>query len=230
MKQNKAVSVRTIRSFVIREGRFTEAQKKAFHAYWPAFGINIDTSTRWDFGHYFPVSQPLILDIGFGNGESLISLAQQREDFNFIGVEVYRPGIGVALQKINQLGLSNIRIIHSDILNIMPNIDENSFAGIIVWFPDPWPKKRHHKRRLVQKTFIQQACRIIKPGGILHIASDWRPYVEYIQEQANQVSQISLLSAGQHPLGLLRPHTRFEQRGLRKGHKVTDLIYQISKI
>ena len=173
MKQNKAVSVRTIRSFVIREGRFTEAQKKAFHAYWPAFGINIDTSTRWDFGRYFPVSQPLILDIGFGNGESLVSLAQQREDFNFIGVEVYRPGIGAVLQKINQLGLSNIRIIHSDILNIMPDIDENSLAGIIVWFPDPWPKKRHHKRRLIQPPFVELLTCKLKIGGQIHLATDY---------------------------------------------------------
>ena len=219
--------MRTIRSFVIREGRFTEAQKNAFNNNWPEFGIDINASTQWAFGHYFSVKQPIIMDIGFGNGDSLIALAQQHEDLNFIGVEVYRPGIGVALQKIKQLDLSNIRIINADILNVLPNMDENSLAGMIIWFPDPWPKKRHHKRRLIQSSLLLQACRIIKPAGMLHIASDWQPYVEYIQQQAAQISQLSIISAGQHPLELMRPPTRFEQRGLRKGHKISDLFFQV---
>ena len=230
MKQNKVAASRTIRSFVIREGRFTGAQKRAFQTCWQDFGIDVDTSTEWNLSHYFPLSQPVILDIGFGNGDSLVSLAKHHEDLNFIGVEVYRPGIGAALLKIKQQGLSNVRIIHSDILSIIPYIRDNSMTGVIVWFPDPWPKKRHHKRRLVQKNFLHHACRVIKSGGILHIASDWQPYVEYIQEQANLISQISLISNGQHPLRLVRPHTRFEQRGLRQGHKVTDMVYQIKKI
>lgn len=229
MKQNKATPVRTIRSFVIREGRFTEAQKKAFQTRWPDLGINIDSATQWDFESYFPCPQPLILDIGFGNGDSLISLAQQREDFNFIGIEVYRPGIGAALQKINQLELTNIRIIHSDFLSISPNIKAATLEGMIVWFPDPWPKKRHHKRRLVQKYFLQEASRIIRPQGVLHIASDWQPYVEFIQQQATQVNQLLPINPDQHPLGMQRPPTRFEQRGLRKGHKVTDMLFQITK-
>ncbi|MEM7304030.1 MAG: tRNA (guanosine(46)-N7)-methyltransferase TrmB [Pseudomonadota bacterium] len=219
--------MRTIRSFVIREGRFTHAQKKAFEDNWSDIGIDVDDTLNCNLSHYFMHSQPLIMDIGFGNGDSLVSLAQQRKDLNFIGVEVYRPGIGAALEKINTHELTNVRIINHDIQELIPRITKNIFAGMVVWFPDPWPKKRHHKRRLLQKSFLINVSHVIQSGGILHIASDWQPYVDFIQEQLSQVDTISLLKVSENPLNLKRPHTKFEQRGLGKGHKVTDLIYQI---
>ena len=229
MKDLSTTPLRTIRSFVIREGRFTQAQKKAFAEFWPSLGIELDNITQLNLNDYFPNSQPIILDVGFGNGDSLISLAQQRSDLNFVGVEVYRPGIGATLQKIYKLEIKNIRIINADVLSVLSKIADNALLGILVWFPDPWPKKRHHKRRLVQKEFLQEAIRIIETEGVLHLASDWQPYVEFMQEHVNQISQPLLKSCVEHPLKIKRPPTKFEQRGLRKGHEVSDLIYQVKK-
>lgn len=229
MKDLHATPLRTIRSFVIREGRFTRAQKKALEKHWSSLGIELESLSTHNFDDYFPKKQPLILDIGFGNGDSLISLAQQRKDLNFVGVEVYRPGIGAIFQKINQLAIQNIRIINADVLNVFSKISDSTLLGVLAWFPDPWPKKRHHKRRLIQEEFLLEAVRVIQPDGYLHLASDWQPYVEFMEEHVIPISQLSLQSCAEHPLGIERPSTRFEKRGLRKGHVVSDLIYQIRK-
>lgn len=230
MKQLDKQPLRTIRSFVIREGRFTAAQKKAFDTLWPKYGIVTENKSLLNLSSYFKKTQPTILDIGFGSGDSLISLAQQQPDFNFVGVEVYRPGIGAALRKIETLGINNIRIINHDAVELVSEmISEDSLHGAVVWFPDPWPKKRHHKRRLLQISFFNQLVRVIKNEGILHLASDWQDYVDYMTEHASKVHRLILQKTNQNPLDLQRPSTRFEQRGLKRGHQVTDLIYQIKK-
>ena len=230
MKELVTPPLRTIRSFVIREGRFTAAQKKAFDELWPKYGIPIEKIEQLKVNDWFPARQPTILDIGFGSGDSLLSLAQQRPEFNFIGVEVYRPGIGAVLRKIEELGINNIRIINTDAVQLLSEkMVADSVLGAMVWFPDPWPKKRHHKRRLVQEEFLQELIRIIQPDGILHLASDWQPYVEFMIERVNKMPSLIAQETQQNPLELTRPPTRFEQRGLKIGHKVTDLIYRVKK-
>ena len=230
MKQFAAPPLRTIRSFVIREGRFTQAQKKAFDSLWPQYGIAADNAHPLALNDYFKSAQPVVLDIGFGNGDSLISLARQRPDVNFVGVEGYRPGIGATLGKIQALAIDNIRIIHADAVTLVTDmIADNSLLGVMVWFPDPWPKKRHYKRRLLQADFFSQLARVMQIGGILHLASDWQDYIDDMIDKASQAPAFVLRNTSQNPLNLQRPPTRFEQRGLRFGHKVTDLIYELKK-
>lgn len=222
--------MRTNRSFVIREGRFTNAQKKAFEELWPKYGIPSDDLEKIIPNDWFDVSQPVILDIGFGSGDSLISLAQQRPDLNFIGVEVYRPGIGAVLQKIHKQELDNIRVINADVMQLLKfKLNADVFLGAMVWFPDPWPKTKHHKRRLVQEEFLHQLARVMQPKAILHLASDWQPYVKFMIKHVAKVTEFIPTNSSINPLKLDRPPTRFEQRGLRIGHEVTDLIYQLEK-
>ena len=225
MNQAVSTSLRSIRSFVIREGRFTAAQKKAFDQYWPLYGI-AESKAEIKFDQYFEQSQPVVLDVGFGNGDSLISLATQRQDLNFVGVEVYRPGIGNVLNKLHQLQIENVRVINKDVFELLQNhLPNNCLAGLMIWFPDPWPKKRHHKRRLIQQEFLQHVARTLIPNGTLHLASDWQPYVEWMQDEVEKTSLFN--SIEQNLLGLTRPATRFEQRGVRLGQRPTDLFYQI---
>ncbi len=222
---------RSIRSFVIREGRFTEAQKREFEKYWPVYGIDTDTQAEIDLQNYYKKAQPLVMDVGFGAGDSLISLAQQRPDYNFVGIEVYRPGIGAVLQKIHALEIENIRIINNDVLDFLTQkIACDSLAAMMVWFPDPWPKQKHSKRRLIQREFLLAVSKALKPGAILHLASDWQPYIKFMQSQAQQLQEVlQALQCERNPMGLHRPATRFEQRGLRRGHQVSDLFYRVSK-
>ena len=221
--------LRSIRSFVIREGRFTAAQKKALLEYWPKYGIP-ESTDKIKFNKFFLKKQPLVLDVGFGNGDSLLSLAQQREDLNFIGVEVYRPGIGNVLRKLEALSINNVRIVNNDVTQFLRfNVHTDCLQGILVWFPDPWPKKRHHKRRLVQREFLQLAINALQTRGVLHLASDWYPYIEAMRASVAQCEQLEPIELNKNPLKLQRPLTRFEQRGLRLGHKVIDLFYQVNK-
>lgn len=221
---------RTTRSFVIREGRFTVAQRKHLQELWPSYGIDL-TKQAIDFNQHFVEQQPIVLDIGFGSGESLLAIAEQRSDINFVGVEVYRQGIGNLFNHLNKRQLNNVRVINADALDVLQeNLSINSLAGILVWFPDPWPKKRHHKRRLVQKDFVQAAARVLQQDGILHLASDWQPYAEHMREVMRSQTQFGLLQTPQNPLlNMTRPSTRFERRGLRLGHKVADLYYRLDK-
>ena len=228
---NKEITppLRTTRSFVIREGRLTAAQKRALDELWPRYGISNSAGTI-NYDQYFLEQQPVVLDVGFGNGDSLISLAQQRSDLNFIGVEVYRQGIGNVLRQLEASKIENVRIVNADVLQLLEvNMCADFLQGMMVWFPDPWPKKRHHKRRLVQTEFLQQAITVLKSGSVLHLASDWQPYVDVMRESAAKCEQLTSLISNEHPLKLTRPLPRFEKRGLRLGHKVTDLIYLVNK-
>ncbi|MDW3095915.1 MAG: tRNA (guanosine(46)-N7)-methyltransferase TrmB [Gammaproteobacteria bacterium] len=230
MKHPQTPPRRTNRSFVIREGRFTNAQKKAFDELWPIYGIPIDDVSKYVSNDWFIKDQPLILDVGFGSGDSLLALAQQRPDLNFVGVEVYRPGIGAVLRKIHLQELENVRVIKADVMQMLrTKFMSNELLGAMVWFPDPWPKTRHHKRRLIQKEFLLEITRVIQVNGVLHLASDWQPYVEFMTKNVANVKNLIPTNSSINPLGLDRPPTRFEQRGLRIGHQVTDLIYRIEK-
>lgn len=222
---------RTIRSFVIREGRFTDAQKRALDQHWSAYGIDADIPDNSDLNDYFDQVQPLIVDVGFGAGDSLISMAQQKPDYNFVGIEVYRPGIGAVLQKIHQLELNNIRIVNTDAIEFIgKKVADNQLAGMMVWFPDPWPKQKHKKRRLVQREFLEVVVKSMQADAVLHLASDWQPYIKFMRIQVLQLEDsLQPLECETNPLGLKRPATRFEQRGLRKGHIVSDLFYRVTK-
>jgi len=230
LSKDATPALRTNRSFVIREGRFTDGQKKAFETLWPKYGIDTGENDLFDPTCSFVNQQPLILDVGFGNGDSLLSLAQQRPDMNFLGVEVYRPGIGAVLLKLQKHDINNVRVMNVDAMQLLKtHMPSDILAGVMVWFPDPWPKKRHHKRRLVQEAFLSELSRCMQNKGILHLASDWQPYVEFMFDHVALVKTFNRLKTDVNPLKLERPPTRFEQRGLRKGHLVSDLIYQVSK-
>jgi tRNA (guanine-N7-)-methyltransferase len=209
-----------IRSFVRRAGRVTARQRRALENLWGDYVFELtDTLTLSDI---FPTG-PVTLEIGFGMGASLAEMAEQQPEMNFLGVEVHRPGVGSLLADIEERGLSNIRIICADIIDVLQRvITESSLDRILIFFPDPWHKKRHHKRRLVQPDFIRQLILLLKPNGILHMATDWENYAEHMQEVMQQFSDFKQLSSEADP----RPETKFERRGLRLGHKVTDLVYK----
>ena len=215
-----------IRSFIRRQGRLTPGQQLALNNYWDKYCLDPNTDT--DFEEVFGRDAPLFVEIGFGNGESLASMAAANPDNDYIGIEVHKPGVGHLLLLLNQHGLNNVRIYCHDAIEIMEHkIADNSLAGVHLFFPDPWPKKKHHKRRIVRPSFIDLLVRKLKPGGYFHAATDWENYAG---------AMLAVLSEGQ---GLrnasptndycqcpeYRPLTKFEQRGLRLGHGVWDLIF-----
>lgn len=214
-----------IRSFVRREGRFTKAQRAALELYWPKYGIDVDQSQQLDLQHIFENTQPTVIDIGFGNGASLISLAEQNPQLNFLGVEVYRPGIGNLLRNAYEIKLENVRAINIDVVELLQNnIAVNSFSAALIWFADPWPKRRHHKRRLIQVPFLELLAEKLTVNGELNIATDWQPYAEHIQKTVKQSS----LFAEVPESGFIqqRPQTKFERRGVKLGHQVSNQIYK----
>ncbi|MGH1537211.1 MAG: tRNA (guanosine(46)-N7)-methyltransferase TrmB [Gammaproteobacteria bacterium] len=213
-----------IRSFVRREGRFTKAQRAALEEHWPKYGINIKQNQRLDLEQVFQNRQPVVIDIGFGNGESLITLAAQHSQLNFLGVEVYRPGIGNLLRNAFEAELENVRAINIDVVELLENnIVANSFMAALIWFADPWPKKRHHKRRLIQIPFLQLLAEKLVVDGELNIATDWQPYAEHIQEKVQESNLFKDLA--ESSFIQQRPQTKFERRGEKLGHRVSDLIY-----
>ncbi len=213
-----------IRSFVRREGRFTKAQRAAMEQHWPHYGINPTGKELINLEKIFVKQQSVVLDIGFGNGESLIALAQQYPQLNFLGVEVYRPGIGNLIRNAYDLRLENIRVINMDVVELLQNnIASHSLMATLIWFADPWPKKRHHKRRLIQVPFLKLLEEKLQAKGELNIATDWQPYAEHIQEvirQSKLFRESKISSIIQK-----RPETKFERRGERLGHNVFDQVY-----
>ena len=213
-----------IRSFVRREGRFTKGQQAAIKHYWPVYGVDVKQDIV-NYQELFTNKHPVVLDIGFGNGEALINTAEQHPQLNFIGVEVYRPGIGSMLRKINDTKLNNIRVINHDAVEVLKNnIASTSLASILIWFPDPWPKKRHHKRRLIQQKFLQLVFDKINNNGELHIATDWQPYAEHIQEAIKNLNLFEEIQISH--IIKQRPQTKFERRGMKLGHTVFDRVYR----
>lgn len=218
--------LRHIRSFVRREGRITVAQQRALETLWPRFGVT-PGSAILDLDLIFGRSAPRILEIGFGMGDSLLACASQHPEIDYLGVEVHRPGIGGVLRMLDELSLSNVRVIDGDALEALrQHISDASFDAIYVFFPDPWPKKRHHKRRLVQPEFMALAHAKLRLGGRLHFATDWENYAQHMLEVVDAAPQFrNVEGAGQFvPLRGDRPETKFERRGRALGHGVWDLI------
>ncbi len=219
---------RTIRSYVKREGRMSIAQKRALTDSWPEFGLEAKDSIT-NLAALFNNANPCVLEIGFGMGQSFIVLAERYPNKNFIGIEVHRPGVGAVLHAAKTQQLQNVRVFCEDAKQVLTQaIPDNSLEQVLLFFPDPWPKKRHHKRRLLQ---YDVACLIVTKlmsGGVFHMATDWQHYAEQSLELLDTVPQlVNTAGAGQYALRPdWRPETKYERRGVNKGHGVWDLIYQ----
>jgi len=219
--------LRKIRSFVRRPGRITAAQRKALIELMPRFGIEFQNRPL-DLESVFGRSGPRLLDIGFGAGEALLTSAANNPQVDYLGVEVYEPGIGHLLLLLERAGLSNVRIIKRDVVEVLGSmLADASLDGVNLFFPDPWPKKRHHKRRLVQPPVAREFGRVIKPGGLLHFATDWEDYAQHARDVIGADGAFTAVAPEKleaDPVKL-RPPTKFERRGRRLGHSTWDLLY-----
>ncbi|MDH3934945.1 MAG: tRNA (guanosine(46)-N7)-methyltransferase TrmB [Gammaproteobacteria bacterium] len=218
---------RKIRSFVRREGRLTRGQQHALQLLWPRFGL--ETSTQLDLDKIFERSAPRTLEIGFGNGDTLLTMAADEPQTDFLGIEVHRPGVGRLLHELESRALDNVRVIREDAVPVLGNcLPDNSLDRLLLFFPDPWHKKRHHKRRIVQAEFIELLAKKIKPGGILHMATDWENYAEQMLEVTGSSTAFrNPAGAGNFsPRPGYRPTTKFELRGRRLGHGVWDILFE----
>jgi tRNA (guanine-N7-)-methyltransferase len=217
---------RPIRSFVLRQGRMSNAQKRAHDTLLSRFGIPYAPQAL-DLAAAFGRSAPTILEIGFGMGETTASIATAHPEMNYLGVEVHSPGVGSLLKQLDERGLSNVRILQHDAMEVVEHmLAPASLDGIFVFFPDPWPKKRHHKRRLVQPAFVRALALRLKPDGVLHLATDWHDYAVQMLEVLRGEALLSNTAIDFAPRPDYRPLTKFEQRGLRLGHGVWDLVFR----
>ena len=224
----KPKNFRKIRSFVRRPGRTTSAQKRALTTLMPIFGVPFEERII-DFLKVFGRDAPRVLDIGFGDGEGLFSLAVNHPSIDYLGVEVHEPGIGHLLLLLERSGITNLKIIQRDVMEVLGQmLPMTSFEVVNLFFPDPWPKKRHHKRRLVQANFVEAIAGILKPGGLLHIATDWTDYTEHIEKlflETEKFIERSPKKITEQALAQRLP-TKFERRGKLLGHTVRDLYYK----
>jgi tRNA (guanine-N7-)-methyltransferase len=223
---NEALHARHIRSFVLRQGRITQAQQRAYDALLPSFGIPY-ADARLDPATAFGRSAPLIVEIGFGMGEGTAQIAATHPENDYLGIEVHNPGVGSLLDKVGRAGLGNVRIVQHDAVEVMRDmIAPDSLAGAHVFFPDPWHKKRHHKRRLLQAPFVSLLASRIATGGYLHVATDWEDYAVQILSVLEAEPLLVNTVERYAPRPAYRPLTRFEQRGVRLGHEVFDLVFR----
>jgi tRNA (guanine-N7-)-methyltransferase len=216
---------RGIRSFVVRAGRMGPGQVRALAELGPRFVLPYQ-SQRVDFDAVFGRSAPRVLEIGFGMGDATAAIAQALPGTDFIGVEVHTPGVGALLKRIGEMNLANLRLIQHDAVEVLEHmIAPDSLAGVHVFFPDPWHKKKHNKRRLIQPEFVHRLVDRIAPGGYLHCATDWQPYAEQMLEVLSAEPLLRNTASGYAPKPDYRPLTKFENRGLKLGHGVWDLVF-----
>ncbi|MDT8310646.1 MAG: tRNA (guanosine(46)-N7)-methyltransferase TrmB [Methylophaga sp.] len=222
---------RDIRSFVRREGRLTPGQQKALHSLWPLWGID-EAETPLDLAVLFGRNNPKVLEIGFGNGASLAEMAANQPDIDFIGVEVHRPGVGQLLKAIDDRQLTNLRVACTDAVLLIKNrIADGALHRVQLYFPDPWHKKRHHKRRIIQPSFVAVLAAKIATGGSLHMATDWQDYAQQMLQDLSASQDFKNLGNEDGFIARpdYRPLTKFEQRGHRLGHGVWDLLFERCK-
>lgn len=220
--------MRTVRSFVKRAGRTTEGQEKALEEVWPVMGLEIKDGLV-DFNEIFGREAPVVLEIGFGMGDSLLEMASREPHKNFVGIEVHSPGVGRLLSNANEEGLTNIRVYAEDAVEVFKQcIPDNSLDTLQLFFPDPWHKKRHHKRRIVQPDFAQSIRKKLKVGGYFHMATDWENYAEHMMEVMSAAEgYTNKMGEGQYsPQPEWRPVTKFQRRGERLGHGIWDLMFE----
>jgi tRNA (guanine-N7-)-methyltransferase len=209
---------RHIRSFTRRNGRLTPAQGQALNQLLPQYQITAE-QIQHHWTQIYPSLRPLVLEIGFGNGHSLLQTALAHPDIEFLGVEVHGPGVGRLLHELHEQGVKNLRIIQQDVMEILPLLPTQAFTAVHIYFPDPWPKKRHHKRRLIQASLLNAIKRILR--GTLHIATDWDDYARHLKELFDEDQSWESLTTPY----LQRPMSKYEARGLRLGHRVHEFIY-----
>jgi tRNA (guanine-N7-)-methyltransferase len=216
-----------IRSYVLRQGRLSTGQQRAIDELFPKWGIQFTQEKGvLSFHEIFNREAPTILEIGFGMGEPTIDIAKTFPEKNFIAVDVHGPGIGNILKLIDQENLTNVRVIRHDAVEVFQFlIPPQSLAGVHVFFPDPWPKARHHKRRLIQPSFINNLVNYIEKGGYIHLATDWQDYADQMLEVLSQCPQLKNTTSGFAARPNYRPLTKFENRGLKLGHGVWDLLF-----
>jgi tRNA (guanine-N7-)-methyltransferase len=216
-----------VRSYVLRQGRLTDGQQRACARLWSCFGLDLRPGTPLHPAALFADQRPLRLEIGCGNGEALLRLAAAHPGVGFLGAEVHRPGVGRLLLGLEREGLENVRVLQRDAVEVLDALPPACLEGIYLFFPDPWPKTRHHKRRLVQPPFAERVARVLRPGGFLHAATDWEPYALHMLEVLGSCPALASAAADgrfvERPED--RPLTHFERRGQRLGHRVHDLLF-----
>ena len=216
---------RGIRSYVVRAGRMGSGQKRALAELGPRFLLPFSAEPP-DWPSLFGRDAPRVLEIGFGMGDATAAIAQAKPETDFIGVEVHTPGVGALLRQIGERQLGNLRLIQHDAVEVLGHmVAPDSLAGVYIFFPDPWHKKRHHKRRLVQPAFVRLLASRIAPGGTLHCATDWQPYAEQMLEVLGAEPALRNTAQGYAPRPAYRPPTKFENRGRKLGHGVWDLVF-----
>ena len=217
---------RPIRSFVLRQGRVSNAQRRAHDTLLPQFGIPYSPQVI-ELDRAFGRRAPKVLEIGFGMGETTAAIAAQHPENDYLGIEVHTPGVGSMLKRIEELGLANVRIIQHDAVEVLRDmIAPCSFDAVHIFFPDPWPKKRHHKRRLIQPPLVALLCERMKPGAYVHAATDWQDYADQILAVMSAEPRLANTSTDFAPRPEYRPQTKFERRGLRLGHGVWDIVFR----
>ena len=227
---NTVKPTKPIRSFVIREGRMTKGQQRAIEELWPLYGLDLGPTADKPINllEHFDRMASLSLEIGFGDGGALFQMASENPDKNFIGVEVHRPGVGKLLLDVHNAGLTNVRVFRDDGNDVLTALADNCLSSVNLFFPDPWHKKRHHKRRILRSQFIDLVVRKMRTGGRFHFATDWRDYALEALELLEGVSCLRNCS-GQglfSPRPIERPVTKFEIRGQRLGHEVWDIVME----
>ncbi len=217
---------RKIRSFVLRQGRLTPAQERAFESGWPVYGLEYQKSLI-DINQTFGRAETKkVLEIGFGMGDATAKIAQTLPDHDFLAVEVHAPGVGALLKLIQEADIGNIRIIQHDAVEVLNNmLADASLDGVHIFFPDPWHKKRHNKRRLIQAEFVKLLCSKLKVGAYLHVATDWEEYAEWVLEVLQAAPFLKNTAETYAEKPSYRPLTKFENRGIKLGHGVWDLVY-----
>lgn len=217
---------RPIRSFVLREGRVSSAQLRAYETLMPKFGIDYNPAAL-DLNRTFGRTAPKIVEIGFGMGQATAQIAAAQPEHDFLGIEVHTPGVGSLLKELDARGLSNVRIVQHDAVEVLRDmIGAGSLAGIHIYFPDPWPKKRHHKRRLIQPALVRLLAERLAPHGYLHLATDWEDYAQQMLEVLRSESELQNRHADFALRPAWRPITKFEARGSKLGHGVWDLVFE----
>jgi tRNA (guanine-N7-)-methyltransferase len=220
-KRDEEARRRSIRSYVLRQGRISNAQRRALDSLLPAYGVPYSPAPL-DLERLFGRAAPKILEIGFGMGEATAAIAQRHPENDYLGIEVHGPGVGSLLKSIAELHLGNVRIIQHDAVEVLQHmLGPATLDGVHLFFPDPWPKKRHHKRRLIQAPFVELLAARMKPGAILHVCTDWEDYALQMEEVLRATPALEKL-----PRAAARPETKFERRGHKLGHRVWDLAFR----
>lgn len=215
---------RKIRSFVRRQGRMSEAKWKRFHDLGNLHCIDFQPQTT-DLSSCFPNKQPLMLEVGFGMGHATAEIAAQHPETNYLGVEVHTPGVAALLDRIQQGKLENVKIIQHDVVEVLDYmILPETFDGVHIFFPDPWPKKRHFKRRLIQKVFLEKLLPKIRPGGYIYMVTDWEDYAQWMLQEISKVPDLTNSYGGYADAQPWRPTTAFERKGLDKQHKIREIL------